>query len=123
MTSSAIAGCFTPRNDDGATVNASRMVERDSVRLQPAEPGAAAIWAKALRLGRSSAQRRRNQKWLFGKMIFVDSGRLLRFREKMLRHWSPWRAARPVYVERLFLVRRGAPRLFEIPGASPLTGL
>jgi hypothetical protein len=45
------------------------------------------IWARALRFARSKAQRRRDQKWLFGKMIFVDSGRPMRFCEKMLRHW------------------------------------
>ena len=73
------------------------------------------LLAKALRFARSKAQRRQTQKWLLGKMIFVDSSRRMRFCEKMLRHWSPWRAARPVVIETLILAARGLHRgFFEI---------
>src|SRR5205814_2922520 len=54
----------------------------------------------ALRCARSRAQRREKQKWLPEKKIFVDFERRMRVGWKMLRHWSPWRAARPGMVER-----------------------
>src|SRR5437667_12510766 len=72
------------------------------------------IWAKALRFLRAKAQRRRTQRSLSGRIIFVDSKRPIRFCEKMLRVWSPWRAAPPVFVETLILAARDYRGLFEI---------
>jgi hypothetical protein len=49
--------------------------------------GGTSIQAKALRIGRSSAQRRRNQKWLLAKKIFLDISTRRGICSKMLRHW------------------------------------
>ena len=58
-------------------------------------------------------------------MIFIDSTRPVRFRKKMLRRWSPWRAARPVFIETLILAARVLHRgFFEIQiGGGPFDGL